>query len=104
MPQSFVGDEEKGLVPDDRAAKIAAKKIALEWRRMTRRELEEVAGIQRVIAEEFEQLAMKSVGTGASCDVNDGAGALPIFGAERRIIDLELLHTADRWLDVNRIV
>src|SRR5262245_4753405 len=103
MAQSLVREQKERSALDQRAAKIAANQVALEGRRMARREIEEVAGIQRVVAHKVEHLTMEFIGAGTRRDIHDSARTLPVFRAEGRVIHLELLHTADRRLEIKRI-
>ena len=59
LAESFIREEKERLVPDQRAAKIPAELVALEWRRLGRSEVEEVAGVEDVVAQKLEQLAVK---------------------------------------------
>src|SRR5262245_30880390 len=103
MAHSLIREKEKSPVPDDRTAKTAAEQIALERRRRTGSKVEEVAGVERIVAQKLEQFAVEFVGTGARRDIDDRAGILPVFGTEGRIIHLELLNTADGGLEIDRI-
>src|SRR5205085_2320974 len=110
LPKALVGEEEEGSVlagvdggaaraearQVERAADVAAELVALEGRRVVQREVEEVARIERVVAQELEQLAVEFVRAGARGDVDDRAGVAAVLGAEGRVVGLELLHGVDR--------
>ena len=73
-----------------RTANIEAKLISLEGRfsagftgcQSRRAEIEEVARVERVVAQELEQFAVIIVTPLAGRDVDDGPGVATIFGAE----------------------
>ena len=104
LPQAFVAGEEKSLVFEEWAADVGAEIIAFERRLGRRRQGKEVCGVERVIAEEFENLAVKAVGSTARRDIDDSAGVTPVFGAEGGIVDLEFLHGVDRGLEGDLIL
>src|SRR5215510_7770133 len=95
MAQPLVREKEEGPVLDEWAAEMAAEQVALKGRRPTGVKFEEVASVERVIAQELEHLAVEFIGARARRDVDDGAGILPVFGAESRGIHLEFLNAAD---------
>jgi hypothetical protein len=59
------------------AADVEAELVTLERRRIRRSEVEEVARVERVVAQELEDLAVKLVRTRACGDVDDGSGVAP---------------------------
>ena len=102
LSQALITDEEKRPVSDQRPPEAAAELVALEGGRIRRGEGEEVACIQGVVAQELEQLPTERIGARARRDVHDCAGGETVFGAEGRVLDLELLHSADRGLEGDR--
>src|SRR5215207_6457056 len=88
LAQALVGEEEERLVlreveaaaalaeaqQGDGAAEVAAELVALEGRRVRQRRAEEVARVERVVAQELEQLAVPLVRARARGDVDDRAG------------------------------
>src|SRR5213075_1714073 len=62
LTQTLVGGEEKHPVAKDRSATGAAELVAIERVRIGRIEFEEVARIERVVAEELVTLAVEIVG------------------------------------------
>jgi hypothetical protein len=73
--------------------------VALEGRLRLVGRVEEVPGVEVLVPEELERLPMEAVGSGAGGDVDDGAGAPPVPGAEGRVVDLELRDGVDRGLE-----
>src|SRR5262245_47366622 len=104
VAQAFVREEKESLVLDDRAANMTAELVAFEGRRLTRGKVEEVAGVERVVAQKLEHLAVEFAGAGASRDVDHRAGVLAVLGAEGRVGDPELLNRADRGRKVDRAI
>ena len=102
LPQAFVGGEEERAVAADRAAIGAAELVALERVRIRRVELEKVARVERVVAEEFVGLAAELIGARARDEVDDRARDVAVLRAERRVVDLEFLDARDRRRKADR--
>src|SRR6185295_3863474 len=102
LPQTLVREEEERPVRDNGPAEIAAELVTLEWRRVVAIKLEEVAGVERIVTQEFKHFAMELVGPGARGDVDDRAGTLPEFWPEGRVHDFELQNGIDRRLEGDR--
>src|SRR6202030_3739074 len=71
---AFIGAEEEGFVADDFAADGAAELVVVEGVLLDGFRVEEVAGVEGVVAEEFVDAAVEVVGAGAGDEVDDGAG------------------------------
>src|SRR5262245_403325 len=102
MAHALIRNKEKSLLLYDGAAETGAELVAVERWRLTRSEIEEVARVERIVAEELEQLTVELVGAGARRYVDDRAGVLSVLGALGRVGNLELLNAADRGLKVDR--
>ena len=61
LSQALVGREEERAAAKDRAAERAAELVAIERVRIGRRELEEVARVERLVAEELVGLAAEPI-------------------------------------------
>ena len=57
---------------------------------------EVVAGVERIVSEELEQIAVKGVGARPGYDIDDRARDVAVLRPERRAVDLELLDASDR--------
>ena len=95
LPLALVGRQEERVGGDDGAAERSAELVPLEAMRLRRRELEEVPGVERLVPEELVGGTMEPVAAGAGHQVDDGAGHVAVFRAERRIVDLEFLDAAE---------
>ena len=102
LPQSLVGGKEERAAAKDRAAERPAELVAIERVRVGRREFEEVARVERLVAEELVGLAAELVRSRARHQVDDRARHVPELGAERRIVDLELLDARHRRRKADR--
>src|SRR4029077_3596440 len=93
LVETFVGQEEEYFVLNDGAAEVCAEIIALEGSlgqqraRCVLADIEEVSGIEIVIAEEFKQFAVVFIRPGTGGQVDDGAGVPAILRWERGIVD-----------------
>lgn len=96
LTKPFIAEEEERAVLSNRAAERCAELIALEGRRF--QSVEEVARVERIIAQELECFSMKPIRARARGNVHDRAGVPAILRAERRVIHLEFLHCVDRRL------
>jgi hypothetical protein len=101
LSQSVVCGEEECFSTNERPAQGSAELVALERVRF-RRQLEEVAGIQCVVPQEFECLSPELVGTRLSDDIDDRAGHVAVLRAERGVVDLEFLNARNRRLEHQR--
>ena len=78
-----------------RSAERAAELVALEWLPLKGKE---IAGIQLVIAQEFEQIAVELIAAGLGCGVEEASSAIEFSGVGI-LLDAELLQGIDRGLD-----
>ncbi len=99
MPQALVAAEEEHLVLRDRSAEVGAELLAVEDRLRRRRWVEVVARVELLVAVEVEAFAVELVAARPCRDVDDGARVSPVFGAEGRVVDLELRDRVDRRLE-----
>src|SRR5919197_335775 len=81
----------------DRAPDVSAILIPLERRSL--RPVEEVAGVERVVAQELKQLAVKLVAARLCRDIYNRAGVSAVLGTESRVINLKFLHRVDSRLE-----
>ena len=102
LAKALVGREEERAAAKDRTAERPAELVALERVRVRRRELEEIARVERVVAEELVGLAAEPVGPRTRHQVDDRARHVTVLGAERRVVDLELLDAGDRRRKTDR--
>ncbi len=79
LAESFVIAEHEGLVLLDRAAQRDAELVALKARNGIR--VEEVAGVEVVVAQEFVERSVQLIGSGLGDDQNLAAGTLAVLGA-----------------------
>src|SRR6185369_823830 len=79
LAQTLISKEKEQLFLNDRAAQVSPKLVALEWRGLVRGEFEEVAGVERVVAKEFERFTVKLISAGARGQVHDCAGTLSVL-------------------------
>src|SRR5580704_13831998 len=92
--EPFVSEEKEELVLQNRTAEVSAKTVSFEGRLRhgvalgIHRGVEEIAGIQVVVAEELKQLAMIIICAGASCQINDRAGIPPVLRGKGRVVNL----------------
>ena len=99
LAQPLVGEEEERLVLHQRAAGGEAELVAAEGRLPG---VEEVPGVQRVVAEVLEGGAVEHVAAGAGDDVEDAARRAPVLravgvGQEGELLDgLDPAHQALR--------
>ena len=82
LADPLVVNEEEGLVLDDGAAEGPAKLIVVEWILRQRGVVEEVPGVQRIVAEKFGYGAVILIGAALGYDIHHGAGAAPVLGFE----------------------
>ena len=88
---AFVGSEEKRFVLDDGPAEREAELVVAECAladvvsRLIDGAVEEVAGVEQIVAHEREDGAMKLVGAGPGDDVDHGSGVTAVFGGEIRL-------------------
>src|SRR5579863_94452 len=114
LTETFIGDEEKELILDDRAAKVGAEIVALERGLRVRHEsagrgldfggIEKVARVERIVAEKVEHFAVEFVRTGARGQVDDRAGIAAVLRRERLVVNLELRESIDRRLERNLVL
>jgi hypothetical protein len=103
LTQSFKGQKKECPVLDDRAAAVETELVALEWRRL-RRSLEEIAGVERVVAKELESGPVERVGARSGCDVDDRARVPAVLRVEQGVVNPELLYSAERRLKCQDVV
>src|ERR1700728_882626 len=58
--------------------------------------VEEVVGIEGVVAEILPKVAMQAVGSGLHCRIDDAAGRMPELGVEVAVLDLEFFYSIGR--------
>ena len=102
LSEPFVGGEVERPPALDRAAHRSAELVAPERMRIRRRELEEVARIERIVPEELEDVAVDLVGARSRDEIDDRAGHMSVFGGERRVVHLEFLDAPERRLEDER--
>ena len=66
--------------------------------RIRRRELEEIARIERIVPEELEDVAVNRVGARSRDQIDDRAGHVSVFGGDARVVHLEFLDAPERRL------
>src|SRR5205085_9245129 len=97
--------EERWRAAVNGPAKGATKLVALEGRDGIGRAagqsgaIEGVARVEKVVAQELVNLAVKIIGAGAGGDVDDGAGVAAVFRAISGIINLEFRDRIDGGLE-----
>jgi hypothetical protein len=97
--EPFVAHEEKAAIPGERAAQRAAELVLPQrWHRRVLR-IEEVVGVEGVVAVELEQAASKRVGARPGRDVDQRRRLAAEFRGIHRLLDLELLDRVDRGID-----
>src|SRR5579862_1317653 len=74
-PESFIAGEEKGLVVNDGAAESGSELVLLQDILGARRWDKKVSGVEVVIPEELERVAMILVGSRLDLDIGVRAGA-----------------------------
>ena len=79
LPRALIVREPEQLVLDDRAAGRVTELIAAEFR-LGRREV--VFCVELIVAQEFERIAVETVGAGLRDGVDDRAAELAVFGVE----------------------
>jgi hypothetical protein len=110
LAQTFVCQKEKQLVLQDRAAKVHAEIVALEWRLWKKialavyRGVEKIPRVQDVVAEELEQLTVVLVGARASGQVYDRAGISAVLRRKRGVVDLVFRQGVDGGLERNLVL
>src|SRR6267143_64610 len=108
LPQPLVAQEEKGLSLDDRTADISSELIALQSRLRHRCRVEEVSGIEIIVAKVVVRLPVKLIRSRTGSNVHDRAGIPPGLRAVSRVVDLEFGHGIDgglkRHLVLNHVV
>src|SRR5262245_14163904 len=102
LPETVVGGEEVSLCTNERTAREYLEIVALEGVRVGGRELEEVARVHRVVAQEPEYVAVQVVAARPRDDVDDRPGHVSVLGAEHRVVNLEFLHARHGRLEENR--
>src|SRR4051812_8412288 len=80
--EALIREEEERLASDDGPSEGSPELIAFERRRLMRREVEEVTGVQRVIAHELKEFAVELAASRACCHVDDRSRTLPVFRAQ----------------------
>ena len=98
LSEPFVGGEVERPPALDRAADRSAELVPPERMRIRRREFEEVARIERIVAEELEDVAVNLVGARSRDEIDDRAGHVSVFGADRRVVHFEFLDAPERRL------
>src|SRR5437016_2549491 len=94
---AFIVEEEEGPVLLDRPADRAAEIVPTHGRDFDAGLIvEEVVGVQLVVAQEIVKAAVEFVGSRAGNDVHHGGPAETDFRAEVGLLDLEFLHSIDR--------
>ena len=105
LAQPFIAEEEIGGAAVNGTAEVATKLIALEGRNGIGRTasqggaIEGVARVEKVVAQELVNLAVKIVSAGTGGDVDDGAGVAAVFRAISGIINLEFRDRIDGGLE-----
>ena len=79
LAEAFVITKEEELVLLDGTAQRAAEAVAPEWRDGAL--VEEIARVERAIAQEFVERAVQAIAAGGRDDADLRAGALAVFGA-----------------------
>src|SRR5437667_5940376 len=80
MPEPFIGPEQKHLVLLDWASQRSSKLMAFERRRANGL-IEEVAGVQRAVAQILERAPVDLVGSRGGHNGDLSSGPFPILGA-----------------------
>jgi hypothetical protein len=97
--EPFVAHEEKAAIPGERAAQRAAELVLPQrWHRRVLR-IEEVVGVEGVVAVELEQAASKRVGARPGRDVDQRRRLAAELRRVHRLLYLELLDRVDRRID-----
>src|SRR6185312_8322992 len=102
--QALVSREGEELVAEDGAAEGATELVLMQG---VRNGGEEVAGVDVVVAEELERVAVEAVGTGAGDGVDLAAGVDAILRAEHARLDGELVQSVgerEGHVDIGRVV
>ena len=87
------------LGKDDGTTEGEAELVALEGRLRLLGSVEEVLGVELLVAEELEGGAVEVVGPGLEVDVDDAAHGAAVLGGVGVGLDLELLDGVDGGLD-----
>src|SRR5262245_51322227 len=95
---AFIGAEEKVSILANGLAECASK-LVLMVRRRAWRHIKEVLRIQMVVAQEFVQAAMESVGARSNSQVDVDASLSELVGAVVACLNFEFLYRVDRRPD-----
>ncbi len=93
LAKTFVVGEEESLVGSERTACGSAELVALE--RRSGALVEEIGGIEGVVAEEFKDGAVPLIAAGLRDDDDLAAGMLAEFGAVGVALDVKFSHSVD---------
>ena len=93
MAQPFISEEEEAAVADEPAAEVAAELVETERQPGGKNG---IAGVEDVVAQEFEQAAMQRVRAGLRGDVDLAAGRAAVLGGEEHGVDMEFLDGVGR--------
>src|SRR5262249_4865944 len=103
-PPALIIAEEKHLVAADAPTHRAAELVLPEWRfGAPVFVVEKVVGVERVVAQEFEGAAVKSVLARFDLDVNDAAARPPELGGVGAGLDFELFERVYAGEDDDRV-
>src|SRR5579872_1531355 len=87
LTKAFVVAEEEGLVPLQRPSQSSAKLVAFEGR--VGGLSKEIPGVQHVVPDELEKIAMQLIGAGHGHDADLSARPFSVFGAVGSLEDVE---------------
>ncbi len=100
LAEAFVVTEEEGPIPEDRSADASAE-LVLAKLGLGAAGLEDVAGVEDIVAEELVGAAVELVGAGAGNDVDDTACGTAGFGGVAVGLDGDFLDAFDVGLDTD---
>ena len=104
MAQAFITHIEEGFILADGSATVSPELVAMETALRHALWISEIARVKSVVAEVLVNLSMPFIGTAAGGDVHYRTRVAAIFGAEGRVVHLELLHCGDGGLEGDLIV
>ena len=98
LPESLVTREEKRLLLENGSANISSELIALQSGLRDRRGVEEISGVEVVVAQVVVSFAVELIGARSRGDVHDRAGIPAKLRAVRGVVDLvRSSELMDRW-------
>jgi hypothetical protein len=100
LPETFIVEVEEGSIPEDGTADAAAILILAQFG-LVAGGLEEVAGVEDVVAEVLVGRSMELVRSSAGDDVDDTAGRTSCLCSVAVGLDRDLLNTFDVRLDAD---